>query len=96
MAASVYDNFLKKYDMDLEEEERWILQCASLKKSTVNLTDMTWDELTSLDRRCRKILKNRRRITRLVRHEIIKFQSIFRNSDWLKRLNGKSRRIFHA
>lgn len=71
--APLYDEFLKKYDMNLQEEEKWILQCASLKKPTVNLTDMKWDELTQLDKECQRILKDYRRPIRTIKHAVSKY-----------------------
>jgi len=65
----LYDHFIKKYKIDLDGQEKWILQSASLKEQNFNLTDMTEKELETLDNKCKNILKNRSRFIRKIKHK---------------------------
>jgi len=65
--SPLYDHFRKKCNLNLDEEEKWLLRSASLKDFNVNLTDMPGDELRALDYECRDILKNYGRRRRIIR-----------------------------
>jgi len=67
--APLYDHFIKKYRIDLDGQEKWILQSASLKEQNFNLTDMSDEGLEKLDNECKDILKNRGRFFRKIKHK---------------------------
>jgi radical SAM superfamily enzyme YgiQ (UPF0313 family) len=90
--APLYDRFIKKYNMSLEKEERWILKCSSLKKPTVNLTDMTEEQLTALDNECRDMLKNHRRFIRGLVNKNLSRKNLY----LIHKLTNKLRKFFNG
>lgn len=75
--APLYDDFKKKYNMDLDEEEDWILKSVSLKDLNVNLTDMSWDELVALDKKCRAMLRDYKRDIRNLVNKYVPRQVLY-------------------
>lgn len=62
--APLYEYFIEKYQLDEDKEEEWILKSASLKDLSINLTDMTQEQLYTLDNECKLLLKSHKRIFR--------------------------------
>lgn len=52
--TKLYDYFKDRFQLTLDDEEKWILSCPPIKKLIFNLTDMNMEELRKLDEECRK------------------------------------------
>jgi len=54
--TKLYEYFKERYQLNLDDEEEWIIKSPGLKDLQVNLTDLSMEELRKLDKACNEKL----------------------------------------